>query len=244
MSPGRCFGLGVGPGDPDLITVKALRLLQACPVVASLSAKGRPSNARNVVAGHLASRTCVELHFEYPVTVETLPDDVSYEALLTTFYDESAAVIATHLVAGRDVAVLCEGDPFFFGSFMYLHTRLQSRFSVEVVPGVPSALAAAAAIGIPLVSRNETFTTLSGVLDSAALEHELRTTDAAVIMKLGRNLAKVRDAITRAGLLERAMYVERATTAQQHVLRLADVDADTAPYFSIVVIPGLGARTR
>ncbi len=234
---GRCFGLGVGPGDPELITVKSLRRLQAAPVVVHFAAAGRPSNARRIVAGYLQPHQD-ELRLEYPVTTEALPDGVSYDALLHDFYDGSAKLVAEQLDAGRDVAVLCEGDPFFFGSYMYLHVRLAGRYRCEVVPGVSSILAGPSVAGVPLVSRNEVFTVLSGVLAQDELVRRLGQCDAAVIMKLGRNLAKVRDAIDEAGLLDRAHYIERATTSTQRVLPLRDVDPASSPYFSIVVIPG------
>ena len=234
---GRCYGLGVGPGDPELITVKALRLLRSCPVVVSFAAAGRRSNARSVVADHLHGEQ-EELRLEYPITTEEPPPGSSYDALLSDFYDASAKLLGEHLDAGRDVAVLCEGDPFFFGSYMYLHLRLAEHHHCEVVPGVSSILAGAAVAGLPLVSRNEVFTVLSGVLPLEDLVRRLGQCDAAVIMKLGRNLAKVQAAVHDAGLLGRARYVERATMATQRVLPLADVAPASSPYFSLVVIPG------
>jgi precorrin-2/cobalt-factor-2 C20-methyltransferase len=240
---GRCFGLGVGPGDPELITVKALRLLQACPVVAWFSAAGRPSNARGIVAGYLSAGV-IELPLVYPVTTEELPPGTSYETLLRDFYDTSAKQVAEHLEAGADVAVLCEGDPLLHGSFMYLHNRLAEQFPTEVVPGVASMLAGAAVLGAPLVCQDEVLTVLPGVLPAAVLEARLRHADAAVVMKVGRNLAAIRDAVTRAGLLDRAWYVERVTMAGQVVLPLAVADAARAPYFSMVVIPSVTAPLR
>ncbi len=240
---GHLFGLGVGPGDPELITVKSLRVLQSCPVVAYFAAAKRESNARRVVSGYLSSDQC-ELRLTYPITTEAVPHGRTYDGMLAEFYDASAQQVAEVLDRGCDVAVLCEGDPFFYGSYMYLHSRLAHRYPTEVVPGVTSILAGAAVIGEPLVSRDEELTVLSGVLPIDELEARLRRSDAAVVMKLGRNLAKVRTAIERAGLLGRAHYVERATTADQRILPLAEVDAATVPYFSLVVIPSDTARSR
>lgn len=240
---GRLFGVGVGPGDPELITVKAARVLDESPVVAWFAAVKRQSNARRVVADRLDDRH-EELRLEYPVTTEVLPEGVSYETLLVDFYDESAKRVAEHLDEGRDVAVLCEGDPFFYGSYMYLHTRLASQYTTEVIPGVPSVVAGAAVVGAPLACRNEVLTILSGVLDVDELEQRLRSADAAVVMKVGRNLAKVRQAVERAGLLDRATYVERATMAEERHCALADADDTSAPYFSMVVIPSCLAPTR
>jgi precorrin-2/cobalt-factor-2 C20-methyltransferase len=236
---GRCFGVGVGPGDPELLTVKAIRVLDACRVVASFSAVGRASNARRVVEAHLRTDH-VELPLVYPLTTESVGRD-EYEARLVDFYDESAKRIAEHLDGGCDVAVLCEGDPFFYGSYMYLHGRLASRYATEVVPGVSSALAGAMSISAPLVAGNETFVVLSGVLGADELERRLRDAGAAVVMKVGRNLAKVRDAVTRAGLLDRAHYVEWSTHPQQRTMPLSETDGLTAPYFSMVVVPSVAA---
>jgi precorrin-2/cobalt-factor-2 C20-methyltransferase len=243
MTAGHLYGLGVGPGDPELITLKAHRLLQEVDAVAWFAAAGRQSNARRAAASHLRPGV-PELSLTYPVTTEELPDGVSYERLLADFYDRSAATVAAELDAGHDVAVLCEGDPLFYGSYMYLHNRLAGRYHSTVVPGVPSMLASAAVLGTPLVCLNEALTVLSGVLPAATLTERLRSCDAAVVMKLGRQLAKVRDCVAEAGLLERAWYVERATMANQAVCRLADADAATAPYFSMVVVPSAAAPLR
>jgi precorrin-2/cobalt-factor-2 C20-methyltransferase len=240
---GRLFGLGVGPGDPELITLKALRILQACPVVVSFSAVNRVSNARRVISGYLRPEQ-EEVALVYPITTEAVPEGRTYETLLIDFYDAAAAHLGAVLDGGRDVAVVCEGDPFFYGSFMYLHNRLGHRYRSEVVPGVASIVAGAAALGAPLVCLDETLSILSGTLPAAELEARLRQSEAAVIMKLGRNLAKVRAAVERAGLLDRAHYVERVTMAEERLLPLKDADAARAPYFSMVVIPSATAPAR
>ncbi len=234
---GRLFGLGVGPGDPELITVKALRLLQAAPVVAYHAAKGKKSNALSIVERHLRAAQ-ITVPLVYPVTTEKLPPHLCYEKIISDFYDEASAALAAHLDAGRDVAVICEGDPFFYGSFMYLHDRLAARYATEVVPGVCSVVGAAAVLGAPLAYRNQTLTVLSGVLEPAELKRRLAATDAAAIMKLGSNLAKVRGVLEELGLADRALYVERATMAAQRIMALAEVDPETSPYFSIIIVPG------
>jgi precorrin-2/cobalt-factor-2 C20-methyltransferase len=243
MTSGRLWGLGVGPGDPELVTLKAYRVLQAVDVVAWFAAANRVSNARRIAATHLRPGQ-EELPLIYPVTTEALPDGIVYDNLLTTFYDQSAKRIAELLDGGRDVAVLCEGDPFFYGSYMYLHNRLADRYGQEVVPGVPGMLAGAAVLGTPLVCGNEMLSVLSGVLPADELHRRLCSAEAAVIMKLGRQLAKVVDCVARAGLMERAWYVERATMTAERVLPLADADPLSAPYFSMVVIPSATAARR
>jgi precorrin-2/cobalt-factor-2 C20-methyltransferase len=241
--PGRLWGVGVGPGDPELITLKAYRVIRDTDVIAWLAATGRPSNARRIVETHLRAGQ-EELPLIYPVTTETLPDGVVYADLLATFYDQSAKRIAELLDDGRDVAVLCEGDPFFYGSYMYLHNRLAGRYEQQVVPGVPGMLAGAAVLGTPLVGLNEVLSVLSGVLPADELQRRLARSEAVVIMKIGRHLAKVRDCVERAGLLERAWYVERATMTAERLLPLAAADPGRAPYFSMVVIPSATVARR
>jgi len=240
---GRCYGVGVGPGDPELMTLKAMRILRSSPVVAYFSAPGRSSNARQVVSEFLAEDQ-KELHLVYPVTTEILPMGLDYETMMAEFYDASAHRVAEALGEGHDVAVLCEGDPLFHGSFMYLHNRLSGRFATEVVPGVPSIQAGSAVLGAPLVCLDEVLSVLSGTLSAVELDARLAVADTAVIMKVGRNLEKVRQAVTRAGLLDRAWYVERATMAGERVMRLDQADPAGAPYFSMVVIPSSLAPTR
>lgn len=234
---GRLLGLGVGPGDPELITVKALRLLRAAPVVAYLVAKGRKGNAFSIIEEHLRPEQMM-LPLVFPVTTEKLPAPRSYEHEIAEFYDAAARQVAAHLDQGRDVAVICEGDPFFYGSFMYLHDRLAARYDTEVVPGVCSIVACAAVLGSPLVYRNQSLGVLSGVLPEAELETRLGQVEAAAIMKLGANFTKVRNVINRLGLGDRALYIERATMANERTLPLAEVDPATVPYFAMILVPG------
>lgn len=239
---GRLLGLGVGPGDPELVTLKTLRLLQAAPVVAYFVAKakanrGEGGNAFGIIE-HFLQPEQQHLPLVYPVTTEKLPPPLSYEQVISDFYDASAEQIAVHLDAGRDVAVICEGDPFFYGSYMYLHDRLAERYDAEVVPGVCSMLGGAAVLGVPLVYRNQSLSVLSGMLAEDELKQRLTHTEAAVIMKLGRNFQKVRRVLEQLGLAERAHYVERATMGNQRILPLSEVDPSASPYFSLIILPG------
>lgn len=234
---GRLYGIGVGPGDPELLTLKALRLLKAAPVVAYFVAKGKKGNAFGIVEAHLDTGQ-THLPLVYPVTTEALEPPLSYEAIIADFYDTASTIVAAHLDAGRDVAVICEGDPFFYGSYMYLHDRLAARYEAEVVPGVCSMLGGAAVLGAPLVYRNQSLCVLSGVLPEDELRRRLADADAAVVMKLGRNFDKVRRVLGELGLADRARYVERATMANQRIVPLDEVDPMASPYFSLLVVPG------
>jgi precorrin-2/cobalt-factor-2 C20-methyltransferase len=237
VKTGRLFGLGVGPGDPELITVKALRLLQAAPVVAYFVAKGKKSNAFGIIENYLdAAQTTVPL--VYPVTTEKLEPPLSYESIISDFYDAAADQLSEYLQRGQDVAVICEGDPFFYGSYMYLHDRMGAHFDTEVVPGVCSMLGGTAVLGAPLVYRNQTLSVISGVLPAAELKQKLSIADAAVVMKLGRNFHKVREVLDELDLAKRALYVERATMVNQRIVPLDEVDPMASPYFSLIIVPG------
>lgn len=243
MPSGHLYGIGVGPGDPELMSLKADRLIRSTGTVAYFAAKGRPSNARRV-AEHLLTPDHREIRIEYPVTVEALRPDESYEDLLIECYDEAADRVAAELDAGHDVAVICEGDPFFYGSYMYLHNRLANRYDTTVVPGISSPVAGSAALSRPLVCGTEVVSVLSAVLPEEELKSALAACDAAVIIKVGRNLPKVRSALESLDLMGRAFYVERATWAEQQVSPLADADTHGAPYFSMVVVPSATASRR
>ncbi|MFI8741585.1 precorrin-2 C(20)-methyltransferase [Stutzerimonas zhaodongensis] len=239
---GRLIGLGVGPGDPELITLKALRLLQSAAVVGyfvakAKASKGQGGNAFGIIEQHLTDGQ-QRMPLVYPVTTEKLAPPFSYEDVISDFYDTCAVQIAAELDAGRDVAVICEGDPFFYGSYMYLHDRLAADYPVEVVPGVCSMLGCTSVLGTPLVYRNQSLSVLSGVLPEAELKQRLRDAEAAVIMKLGRNFEKVRRVLQELGLEKRAHYVERATMANQKIVPLDEVEPMSSPYFSMILVPG------
>jgi precorrin-2 C20-methyltransferase / precorrin-3B C17-methyltransferase len=238
--PGRLFGVGVGPGDPELITVKAARLIESADVVAYHAARHGRSNARAIAAGHLREGQ-IEEPLIYPVTTEDTDHPGGYQGAIDEFYAEAAARLAAHLDAGRDVVVLAEGDPFFYGSYMHMHKRLAHRYATEVVPGVTSVSAASAVLGRPLMERDEVLTVLPGTLPPAELAARLAATDSAAVMKLGRTFDGVREALARSGRLDHAWYVERATTDRERQARLADVDPDSVPYFSLALLPSPAA---
>ena len=233
--PGRLFGVGVGPGDPELVTVKGQRIIGACGVVAYPEKRPGSSVARRAAAPWIAAG-CVELALVYPVTTGETDHPEGYEGALRDFYDESAARIAAELDAGRDVAVLCEGDPFFYGSYMYLHERLADRYTTLVVPGVTAFSAAAAAAGTPLAKRDDVLVVAPGTLEPAVLAEHLRGADAAVVMKLGRRFDAVRSALALADVDRRGVYVERASRTDERVAALDDVEGEV-PYMALVLVP-------
>ncbi len=228
MPKGRLYGIGVGPGDPELLTLKALRLLQSCPVVVYQSAEDKPSVARGIVARYLPGN-----QIEFPYHLPRAIDAVAAQPI----YDKIVTPIAEHLAAGRDVVVLCEGDPLFYGSFMYVFTRLSDEFETEVVPGISSPMGCASALGVPISYRNDIFSVLPAPLPVEVLEAQLLNADAVAIIKLRRHFAKVRDVLQKLGMSSRAQYIERGTMENQKIIPLHEVDPAQVPYFSMILVP-------
>lgn len=239
---GTLWGVGLGPGDPELVTVKAARVIGEADVVAYHSARHGRSIARAIAESYLRPGQ-VEEHLVYPVTTEGTDHPGGYDGALEDFYVEATRRIGAHLDAGRDVALLAEGDPLFYSSYMHLHTRLTDRFNAVIVPGVTSVSAASAAVATPLVAGDEVLSVLPGTLPAAELARRLVDADAAVVLKLGRSYHAVREALSVSGQLDDAFYIERASAAGQRILPAADVDEHSVPYFSLVMLPG-GRRLR
>lgn len=238
MTPrGTLWGVGLGPGDPELVTVKAARVIGEADVVAYHSARHGRSIARGIAEPYLRPGQ-IEEHLVYPVTTEATDHPGGYAGAIEEFYVEATARIAAHLDAGRNVALLAEGDPLFYSSYMHLHTRLTERFDAVIVPGVTSVSAASAAVATPLVAGDEVLSVLPGTLPVAELTRRLADADAAVVLKLGRSYHAVREALSASGRLNEAFYVERASTTAQRIAPAADVDEDKVPYFSLAMLPG------
>lgn len=238
---GTLQGVGVGPGDPELVTVRAARLIGEAHVVAYFAKRGGKGHARTIAARWM-NEACEEIPLLYPMTTETHFGDTRYVTALRTFYEDAAEQLCARLAGGDDVVLLCEGDPLFYGSFMHLHARIRGRYKVAVTPGVTGMAGCWGAAGLPMTWGDDALSVLPGTLEEDALVARLRTTDAAVIMKLGSNMPKVRRALERAGLASRAVYVERGTMESQKVIPLREKGDDAAPYFSLILVPGEGRR--
>ncbi|GAA3206146.1 precorrin-2 C(20)-methyltransferase [Nonomuraea roseoviolacea] len=239
---GRLYGVGLGPGDPELVTVKTARLIGEADVIAYHAARHGRSIARSIALPYMKEGQIEELLL-YPLTTETTDHPGGYQGALDDFYADCAERLAAHLDAGRTVVVLAEGDPLFYGSYMHMHKRLAHRYPTEVVPGVTSVSAASAVLGRPLVERDEVLTVLPGTLPAEVLAERLRDTDSAAVLKLGRTFGKVREALAEAGRLDDAWYVERATMGAERVAPLKDVDPDGVPYFSLALLASPAERT-
>jgi precorrin-2/cobalt-factor-2 C20-methyltransferase len=227
----QVWGIGVGPGDPELLTLKALRLIRAVDVIAYPAPEEGESFARTIVDRHLPGG-------QKEIVIRMSLGDGAFPK--ADIYDSAAEEILSEVAAGRSVAVLCEGDPFFYGSFMYLYVRLAGRCALAVVPGVSSLTACAGASGGPLALRNETLTVLPGPLPEAELKARLAGANAAAIVKVGRHFAKIRRVIRDLGLEDRAHYVERATLPTERHMPLGELTDDSAPYFSMILIRSRG----
>ncbi|WP_349371638.1 precorrin-2 C(20)-methyltransferase [Salinarimonas sp.] len=236
-------GIGLGPGDPDLMSVRARAALEGADRLAHFCKAGRRGNARTIADAVVGADPAREIAMVYPVTTEIPVEDPAYAEALAGFYEACVARLLDEVAAGRSVGVLCEGDPFFYGSWMHLWRRLKDRTPVETIPAITAMSGAWTAVEAPITWGDDVLTVLPGTLPAAALARRLADTDAAVIMKLGRNWPKVRDALAEAGLSARAVYVERATMAGERAIPVTEVPEDhVAPYFSLVIVPGDGRR--
>jgi precorrin-2/cobalt-factor-2 C20-methyltransferase len=237
---GKIICAGLGPGNPDLMSVKSHRAITGARHIAFFRKAGRPGQARQIVEGMLRA-DAIEHAMEYPVTTELPVESAEYNAALASFYDDWAERL-TALVKGEDVVVLCEGDPFFYGSFMHLYERLKGRIEMEIIPGITGASGCWTASGVPMAWGDDVTTILAGTLPEDTLAHHMRAADAFVVMKLGRNLPKVRRALHAAGRFEAAWLIERGTMTGERVTKLTEAEDAKPPYFSVVIVHGNGRR--
>jgi precorrin-2/cobalt-factor-2 C20-methyltransferase len=223
---GQLYGIGVGPGDPELLTLKALRLLRAAPVISYPAPETGASFARGIVAQWLDAGKR-EIAIRFPMRPGPPP---------AAIYDEAAARLATVLDEGDDIAFLCQGDPLFYGSFAGIYLRLAPRYPVTIVPGVSSLTACAATAGLPLVQRDATLSVIPATLAEDELTRRLTESEMAAVIKIGRHFAKLRRVLDELGLLDHAVYVERASLPNQRIAPLATIDPATVPYFAMALI--------
>ena len=228
---GRLYGIGVGPGDPELLTLKALRLLRAVRVVAYPAPESGPSFARGIVAQWLDPGKR-EIPIRFPMRPGPPPEAI---------YDDAALRLATMLDGGDDIAFLCQGDPLFYGSFTGIYLRLVPRYPVSVVPGVSSLTACAATAGLPLAQRDAALSVVPATLSEEDLIRRLAESETTAVVKIGRHFSKLRRVLERLGLLDCATYIERATLPNQRVAPLAEIDPVSVPYFAMVLISRNGS---
>ncbi len=238
---GRIYGVGVGPGAVDLLSVRADRLVREATYIAFFRKAGRAGHARQI-ASTLLSKDVIELAMEYPITTEIPLSDQRYSEVLSEFYKKYSNKIISLSQTGIDLVILCEGDPFFYGSFMHIYSRVKDKCPVEVVPAITGMSAAWTATDIPITWGDDILTVLMGTLDKTTLENQLQDTNAAIIMKIGRNLPKIKKALERTGRFYDAFIVEYAAMDKQTVQRLSDYNTENAPYFSIIILHGQGRR--
>ena len=238
---GKIYGVGVGPGAADLLSVRAEKLVREAKYIAFFRKAGRAGHARQI-ASTLLSRDVIELAMEYPITTEIPLSDQRYSEVLSEFYKKYSNKIISLSQTGKDLVILCEGDPFFYGSFMHIYSRIKDKCPVEVVPAITGMSAAWTATNIPITWGDDILTVLMGTLDKTTLENQLQDTNAAIIMKIGRNLPKIKKALERTGRFYDAFIVEYAAMDKQTVQRLSDYNTENAPYFSIIILHGQGRR--
>ena len=238
---GTLYGVGLGPGDPELMSVRADRLVRGAKHIAFFRKAGRSGRARTIVEGMLRA-DAAEFAMEYPVTTEIPLSDPRYNDVLSCFYTQCMDHLEALVRGGEDVVVLCEGDPFFYGSFMHVYERLKDKIPVQVVPAITGMSAAWTASGAPITWGDDILSTVMGTLNEQTLTKAIEAADALVIMKIGRNLPKVRRALDAACKADRAVLIEYASMDGETVRPLAEFDGETLPYFSIILVHGQGRR--
>ena len=238
---GKIYGVGVGPGAVDLLSVRADKLVREAKYIAFFRKAGRAGHARQI-ASTLLSKDVIELAMEYPITTEIPLSDKRYSEVLSEFYKKYSNKIISLSQTGIDLVILCEGDPFFYGSFMHIYSRVKDKCPVEVVPAITGMSAAWTATDTPITWGDDILTVLMGTLDKTTLENQLQDTNAAIIMKIGHNLPKIKKALERTGRFYDAFIVEYAAMDKQTVQRLSDYNTENAPYFSIIILHGQGRR--
>ena len=238
---GVLLGVGTGPGDPELMTIKAVRALENADVVAHFAKRGNIGNARKIAAQWIEP-SVIELPLYYPLTTELDHRSQEYQSEIEAFFDRSAATIGEHLEFGRRVAILSLGDPFFYGSYMHLHIRLAQEFETIVIPGITAMSGCWSLAGLPLAQGEDVMTVLPGTMNEARLANCLANSESAIIMKVGRNLPKIRRALKAAGKLEGTIYVERGTMENGFHQPLIEKPDDIAPYFSLLLVPGWSSK--
>ncbi len=236
MAKGQLYGIGVGPGDPELVTVKAVKHIEKADIIAFPTAKGATGNAKRTIEPYITKAHQL-ISLTYPVTAGPVADSQTYLPLMKKFYDDTAQEMKAELLKGKNIAIICAGDPFIFGSYMYWHARLSDEFETIVIPGISSILAAPVELGKPLCHREDVVSIIPATLSEDQLVENLTNSTSAVIMKLGRTFPKVVNALKKAGLEDKAYYVERATMQNQRILPVLEVDPTKVAYFSVVVIP-------
>ena len=238
---GRLYGIGLGPGDPELMTLKAARILQQTNIISYFCKTPKTGHAYTIFSDAIKEK-CEEMPLVYPITTEYPVDDPRYETLIHNFYEESAEQLAKRLSGGEDVGLIAVGDPFFYGSFMHIYHRLHERFECVVIPGVTSMTGCWANAKSPMTWGDDVLTILPGTMNKSTLTQRLQSTDAAVIMKLGKHFSDVRQALQNAGMIERAIYIEYGTMANERIVPMMKKTDDHAPYFSLIIVPGKGRR--
>ena len=238
---GIIYGVGLGPGAADLMSVRSDRLIRGAAHIAYFRKRGNPGQARQIVEGLLRADV-VEWPMDYPVTTEIPLSDPRYNQLLAAFYQDWADRLSELASQQGEVIVLCEGDPFFYGSFMHLYERLRDRHKVDVVPGITGMSAAWTASGQPISWGDDKIAIVMGTSDEDELTASIEQADAIVVMKIGRHLRKIRRILTEAGHAERAVIVCYAASEKEEVIPLSDYPSDRLPYFSIILVHGRGRR--
>lgn len=235
MKTGIIYGIGLGPGDPDLMTIKSASILKLSKYIFFFKKKSNESRALSIVKD-IIRKDAIQIALEYPVTTEIDPTHKEYKIKLNNFYEESITKMSHILNKPSNICLICEGDPFFYGSFIHIFDRLKKRFKIEIIPGVTGMSGAWSAIKIPMVSGKEIMTVLMGTLSEEKLKLHVKKSDGLVIMKIGNNFKKIFKVLKNENLLDSSYLISDATTKKEKIFKLNEIGVETVPYFSIILI--------
>ena len=235
MKKGKIYGIGLGPGDPALITLKSANLIKSSDYIFFFKKKNSESRAFSIVK-EIIKDNAFKIALEFPITTEIDSMRKEYKNIMKNFYEQCVIKIDNILKKSRDICLLCEGDPFFYGSFIHIFQRLKERFDIEIVPGVTGMSGAWSSSKIPLVSGNEILTIIMGTLDEAKLKIQIKKSDVLVIMKIGKNFKKIFKVLKEQNLLNKAYLISNATTKKEKIYKLNAINDEIVPYFSIILL--------
>tara|TARA_B100001027_G_scaffold48750_1_gene32166 strand:+ start:8380 stop:9108 length:729 start_codon:yes stop_codon:yes gene_type:complete len=235
MKKGKIYGIGLGPGDPELITLKSANIIKSSHYIFFFKKKNSDSRALNIVED-IIRNDAYKIALEFPVTTEIDYKKKEYKDALKKFYEECVVKMDNILEKSINICLLCEGDPFFYGSFIHIFERLKERFEIEIIPGVTGMSGAWSATRIPMVSGNEIMTILMGTLNEKKLKSQIKKSDVLVIMKIGKNFKKIFRVFKDENLLDKAYLISDATTRKEKIYKLNEIDVKTVPYFSIILL--------
>ena len=227
---GKLYGVGVGPGDPELLTLKALRLIRENPVIAVPGEDIQASVAYQIVKG---AYEALDEKTLLPVAMPMTKDP----AVLEANHEKAAGDVETHLKQGKNVVFLTLGDPTVYSTYLYVHKRILARgYEAEIVSGITSFCAVAARLNMGLVERDEPLHVIPATYQADGMDQVLKLPGTKVLMKTGRKMAQVRESIQKSG--QQAVMIENCGMPGERIFEGAENIPEKSGYYSLIIVKG------